>query len=418
MRLNGWRNRAVVSAGFVCLLMLGCARSTAPPPLWVWLDGGLFTSSSAREALEAAIDSAAAAGATGVVVEVKSCTGETFVPAASFPAAPEVPSDGADLLQLAAARARQHGLKLAAGVQTFFGGNVGQRRGIAFAGLSDWCVTRLTEAGLLRDTENASLRWVRLSPAVEAARKAELQFLDEILGRDEVEGAWLVGVEFPDVWSDFGLNARRAFEGWLGMELRSWPGDVCSREASGAMRAGPYLRQWLLWRCAVIRDFVAEAQGLASSHHPGKWVGVIVGGWLPRGYEQGVNWARPGYDHRNRWLAADYSQTTLATTGAKLGIGMFFAAVTEDEARKSTRIPEEAGFDPGWLSVEGCSRRARDVLGAEGGEQAFAVLHLGHYAGNWRQAERAVRAVRGFAGLLIFDATQLNAERWWSRLRP
>ncbi|MDZ7373557.1 MAG: hypothetical protein ONB23_06245 [candidate division KSB1 bacterium] len=401
------------------LAIAACHRPAARAPVWVWLDAGLLTPQVLPEAVWEAVDSAAAAGAEGLVVEVKCRTGEALVANSAFPYTKISPasSGSGDILRMAAERAATRGMRVAAGIHVFYGGNKRSRQGLAWQGMGDWCVTRITERGLVRDDEDPERAWVRFSPAIPEVRQAELSFLDAVLSRPECEGAWLVGAEFPDVWSDVGPRAREGFQDWLGAEVRTWPADVCVRDSTGVLRPGKWFPQWILWRAMVIRDFVARAEEAVASRHPGKWLGIVVGGWLPRGFQEGVNWAQPGYDHRNRWLVAGYGQSSLATVGTRLGIGLFFAAVSEKEAKRVVAIPEEASFDPGWLSVEGCVRRAKGALTAESWERTWAVVHLGHYQGDWKKARRALRSARSFAGVVLLDATQLSAERWWARLR-
>jgi len=410
------RTVRVIGTLLVSLVLAGCSRRNATQDLWVWLDAGALERAGSADQVLALVDSAAAAGARGIVVEVKSRTGEALIPTASFPVARDLikPLGGRDVLEAVSERARSRGLRVAAGAYVFYGGNARLKEGLVYHGPRNWCLTRYTPSGLKRDDENEKIGWVRLSPVLPAVRKAELRFLAELASRPEVEGIWLVGVEYPDVWSGFGSAAREAFEKWLGVTLKEWPGDVFVRPPEpDALQAGQWFRQWLFWRAQAIHQFVAEAKTKVEQTDSSKWLGLVVGGWLPRSFQQGVNWARPDYEFGNRWIVRDYGQTSIATLGVRLCVGLFFPAVGEKEARRTDGSPEE-DYDPAWMSVEGCSKRVWEVVPPE--TEVAAALHLGYFRGDLKRLRLALRKASSFPELVLFNATLLTDEKWWSRI--
>ena len=396
----------------------GDSESAAQRELWVYLDAGLLEPVPKLENVLAAVDSAADVGATGVVLEVRTRTGESLVPTGAFPVARDVLAKlGDKWLEAAIRRCQQRGLRVALGDRVFYGGNVRMRRGLVFKGAADWAVVRATAKGLIPDSKNEKLTWARLCPVHPEVQRAELEYLAQIARTPGIQGAWLEGVGFPDLLSGFGPAARSAFEKWLENRVRRWPDDVLSPVGlDDSLRAGPYLRQWLLWRAQAVQKFVKKAQSAVHESGGDVRFGVIVGGWLPRSFHQALNWAPETYNWTNRWLPPDYGKTSCLESIDQLGVGLFFPYLREKDAKKGMRAEARAeGFDPGWFSVEGCVKRVSsfDQTGAD----FWGVVHAGVWGKGARKLRRALKAASRFGKILVLDASTLNENQTWRVLR-
>ena len=414
---------AVVLGGAAVLSLVGCGGGGGPTEageveLWVWLDAGLFEPIPELSHVLAAVDSAAGVGATGVVLEVKTRTGEALVPSTAFPVARDILREiGGSLLGAVVEKCSQRGLQLALGDHVFYGGNVRMRRGLVFRGGADWAVVRVGRKGLLSDTDNPELTWARLCPVHPDVQKAELAFLDQLARISGIGDIWLEGVGFPDVWSGFGPVARTQFESWLEGKVKNWPDDVLVRLGrDDSLKAGHYLRQWLLWRALAMKRFLKEAANTVHRANRDVTVGVVAGGWLPRSYQQGLNWAPQSYKWTSRWLPPDYGSASCAGEMDRLGVGLFFPYIREKDAKKGMRAAAEAeGFDAGWFSVEGCVKRVAAFQELSG--KVTGVVHAGIWGKDLRQLERALKAARRLGSVLVLDASALNEMHAWRVLR-
>ena len=121
-------------------------------------------------------------------------------------------------------------------------------------------------------------------------------------------------------------TSRKAFEEYIGMEVRNFPDDIL---APGTTKLPdsypPYLTKWLEFRVKTIYDFMVKARAAVKSVNPKIRFGVYVGGWYSSYYDVGVNWADQSYDPHltYKWATKDYMKYGYADLMDQMLIGAY-----------------------------------------------------------------------------------------------
>jgi uncharacterized lipoprotein YddW (UPF0748 family) len=248
------------------------------------------------------------------------------------------------------------------------------------------------------------------NPVNPLVRLRMLAFIAEVVTRYPVDGIVLDRIRFPDITADFSETSRRSFEEYLGRKVRNWPEEIFRYEPTEfwfVRRPGPLYKEWLGWRAIMIRRFVEAATRTIRHLRPGTSVAAYVGAWYPDSWNEGVNWANPGYLPPFAWASTAWQAGALADLLDYLLVGLYYREVTIGEAF-SRKVPL-------WRSVSGGALLAKEV--AEG-TPVLGSVFLGAYRDDPERARAALRtAFRRTEGLMVFDLVYLNLYGWWSLLR-
>ncbi len=255
--------------------------------------------------------------------------------------------------------------------------------------------------------ESSTESWaVFVNPANSQARAYELSLIRELFERYDIDGVALDRMRYANLYTDFSETSRRKFERWLGRPVENWPQDIFSINPvpGGDVIPGKLYKDWLEWRAFNIQQFLADVEAARRAARPQAKVAAYVGSWYWSYYNEGVNWARQGYNAGAEWMTPTYPTTGYADYLDFLMVGSYYKYATREEAQK-------AGASPGatvQAATEGAVRVVDDATWVYGG------LYLLDYKGSPEAFERAVRAaIDAGEGVMLFDLVYLNEYNWW-----
>ncbi len=217
----------------------------------------------------------------------------------------------------------------------------------------------------------------RLSPAatqVRADRIAELATIATL----PIDALCISHAGFPSVDTDFGEQARFAFEGHLGVAVPVWPDSVATTGKDGELRRGPLWQHWTYWKAAFVANHLAACvrtvretrQAAGSAPLP---VLLMVGGYFPLHANEAVNWASADALSGTRLpdAPANYERTAAGDLFDGFVLECFVPLPRETDA-------EESGFEA-WSSVRGAIRTAEKLTG--GNKPLVVAVSKPVYAG-------------------------------------
>lgn len=260
---------------------------------------------------------------------------------------------------------------------------------------------------LVPESEYPGGTLVYVNPANPDVQKHNLDIIDEILTKYDVDGVILDRARFDNFKVDFSNLSRRRFEAEMKVRVKNWPDDIyipANPLTGEGRRDGPLFDKWVLWRAKVIRSFIEKARDVVN-RHPGRILGDYVGGWYSTYWEVGVNWAAEGYDPAGDydWAPPGYKETGYAQLLDYLSPGVYYSAVRKSEA--------PAGTD----SIESGIELVRKVT------RGSVPLAVGLYVPNINSDagfEDAVRlCIEQGGGVMIFSHTSLEKSNRWDAAR-
>lgn len=453
---------AVATAGL--LAACGGGKATSGPvslvttpvhrkPITVWFDATAnWQRLSSREGVAAMMEKCLDAGVDVVVVDVKPISGYVLFDSKIAPRMKEwkgvSQSGDFDLLRVACEEGHRRGLRVFASMNFFAEGHLGaagvvERHGTVFDRPErrewesvDYVVPKGAAAPQLVPSEEGTRgHAVFVSAANPDVLRYEMGILAEICGYP-IDGICLDRVRFSGITADFSAWSRRSFEDYLGRTVERWPDDVFTyrraeepgeakagetipdageRKARGEEAAftqvhGPLYQQWLMWRAQTVRDVILKARSVVKEIRPTCVFADYTGAWYPEYFNEGVNWASPGYDPARDydWAPPNYQETAYAHLLDRLYSGWYYTAITEQEAI-------DAGTQP-WASIEGAAhlidRVVGDVCPVDGG------LYLFQYKGNPELFRQCMRRTFDLSdGLMLFDLVYLEEYGWWEEIK-
>ncbi len=380
----------------------------------VWFDAEAnLWELSTRDGVAETVARCAAAHINTIIVDVKPLSGLVLYNSSLAPRLTECdgrayPPDH-DLLQTVIEEGHKSGIAVHASIDVFSEGSQKYGAGPAFDHPEWQCVEYGPDAKrLLRRVgdEDAEHHAVFVNALVPEVRAYELGVIREICERYPLDGIVFDRMRYPNIYSDFSELTRAAFEESLGHRVERWPQDVFVRKPlpAAGIKHGPVFKDWLRFRAQVMRDFLAEARGVAKSSRPDGKLGIYVGSWYRIYHDVGVNWGSPRHRADYDWWPEGYEQTGLADLADYICTGCYYTHPTRAEA-------VSAG-EEGWKSVEGA---ADESIGAvEGAAPVYGSLYLLQYEGRPDLFRRAVRqCLDRTDGCMLFDLVYIRNYDWW-----
>ena len=403
---------------------------------WLWCDGEANLDLLAtREGVNSVVAKAAGAGVTDLVVDVKLISGETLYNSSIAPKVLEwngkkLPGDGTfDRLAAFVEEGHKRGVRVHASMNVFSEAHKQTKpmRGVLL-GKRDWQTVIYTPEGALKPTldinQGADDYAGFVNPALPEVQAYELSIASEIASNYKVDGMAFDRLRYNNLNSDFSDYSRKAFEAWAGVKVERWPQDIFEHAAAG-VKQGKYFKQWLEWRAAVVKAFLAREAAQARAINPKLEVNIYAGSWYPFYYDVGVNWAsddfRAGYD----WMTPGYHATGFAKLLDNFMAGCYYPSVTKQElqAKKETYTDPLSGKvlpKADWFSVEGaCEMANKAVMGA-------APVYGGLYVYDYFNPDKADPARFGEAlkmcidktdGVMVFDLVYIEKHNLWAALK-
>lgn len=227
------------------------------------------------------------------------------------------------------------GLEVYASINTFVGGNVNSlgASGLLYreADKKEWATDLLTEDGIVNTLDHSSTGARFLNPVHPEVREYLYDLLSDLARYDRLKGILLDRGRFNNLYSDFSDYTKGVFEEFVGKEIEDFPASVMSADIeAGALPSElpPYFKDWMEFRTAIIREFMAEARAAVKSVNSDLEFGVYVGGWYSTYYEVGVNWASPEFDPSKKfpqWATTGYGENGYADLMDIILIGAYAA---------------------------------------------------------------------------------------------
>ena len=403
---------------------------------WLWCDGEAnFDLLGTREGVAGIVSKAADAGITDLVVDVKLISGEVLYDSRIAPKVLDwngrkLPGGGAfDRLVAFVDEAHKRGLRVHASVNVFSEAHkqTSPMRGVLL-GKKEWQTVIYTPEGALKPTldinQGPDDYAGFVNPALPEVQAYELSISSEIASRYAVDGLAFDRLRYNNINSDFSDYSRSAFEAWAGVRIKKWPQDIFKHSRAG-VKQGKYFKQWLEWRSALIKDFLAREAAQARAINPKLEVSVYAGSWYPFYYDVGVNWAsddfKPGYG----WMTPGYQAAGYAKLLDNFMAGCYYPSVTVKELKEK----KETYADPlsgkvlpkeDWFSVEGaCELAKKAVMGAA---PVYGGLYVDDYFGPGGSGGKgfgeALEMCRDRTdGVMVFDLVYIEKRDLWGILK-
>lgn len=358
------------------------------------------------------IDSAASSGITHLVIDAKIPYGQTTYPSkhayhvsSLFKGEFKEWADRDFLMELLE-WVKDTEMEVFANVDVFAEGISSSKEGIAYDH-PEWKVTFYNEGmeGESSAAEYEDGSTVFVNPIHPEVVRHELEIIREVCSYP-LDGIVIDRCRYPNVYGDFSLMSRKAFEDYIGESIDNWPEDIYTIGANGKdITFGAYFGKWTEWRAHNIKSFVSKARELVKGIHPGWLFADYVGSWYPLYYSEGVNWGSETYHPDLPWTSETYHRSGLAEQLDFIMTGCYYPEVFISEARENRR-PED------WYSVEGAIGLSLESI--NGSIPVIGSLYLKDYKGNPEQFRKAIRICREKTeGVMLFDTVYLEEYGWW-----
>ena len=194
-------------------------------------------------------------------------------------------------------------------------------------------------------------------------------------------------------------TTRGEFEKAIGKKVERWPDDILKIDPipGRPVVRGPLFQAWIEWRAGQITSFLKEAIAAARAVKPEIRLGVYVGSWYDRYFQEGANWASPDYVGSADWMTATYGQTGYATSW----ITSPPAATTADHA--GSAVADDAPIE---RTVEVAALNSSRVV--NDASFVYAGLFMVTTRMIRKASRRPSRRRAAIAGVMLFDAVYLN----------
>lgn len=265
---------------------------------------------------------------------------------------------GFDLLKVVIEEAHKVGLKVYTSFNFFTEGNITTNDYAILREHEGWeeIVQRPEDKGKLcritksvRGKEAAEGKVIALAfvnPSNKEAQDFQLLRVEEVLKNYDVDGIILDRCRYDNLYADFSLVTRDAFEEYLQKKsktLDSFPADAFRINQEGTLIKGKHFHEWITFRSQTIADFTKRLRELIESYKQTKKkdlkMAAYVGSWYETYYQNGVNWASENflYDERLNFPESEiygeaYSRTSFLEYLDFLMIGTYYK--TDKEVNK------------------------------------------------------------------------------------
>ncbi|MCX7918677.1 MAG: family 10 glycosylhydrolase [bacterium] len=327
-----------------------------------------------------------------------------------------------DLLQTVIEEGHRRGLKVHAGLNVFCEGHKLFKIGPVYASHPEWQSTIYTSQGLVPITASPAGYAAMVNPILPEVQQYELDIIQEILLKYDIDGLILDRVRYNGINADFSDFSRKRFEQYLGRKLTRWPEDIYVLNSDSTRTPGKYYRDWIYWRAKNIYEFFKKVRRLVNRTKPSIALGTYAGSWYPSYYEVGVNWAsqtyQPNADWTKDWISPRYRKTGYAELLDYFCPGCYYKEITKSEllAKQGRPIgrtePSMSQAWEQWNCVEGaCEMVATAVNDAN---YVYGTIYVLDYKGNPELFKRAVQMCQQKTnGVGIFDLVYIEEYDWW-----
>lgn len=415
------------------LLIFSAVASTESTPVKnpknvLWLDAHAnFERLGSVDNIQRVLKKAKSVGFTDIVLDLKGIDGYVLYPSRTAPVLREYNgfrrADDYDFPGIVLREAHKVGLRVYFSMNVFAEGDKKSHRGIVYEKHPEWQCQVYTKDGIVPIVRSFEEIAAFVNPILPEVRQYEISLWKELLTMYKPDGIVIDRCRYPNISADFSEASRKAFESFIGRQVKNWPEDVyrlvVQPDGKEERVEGPFFKEWLEWRAKVIYDFFRDLRDTVKKIDPDIAFSDYVGAWYPIYYDVGVNWAsneyRPEKDYG--WADSTYYRTGYAELLDFLFVGNYFYDVTEEEAIRSHSSSHDGDKKPSdywWYSVEGSAKIAMKVT--KGVIPVYGSLYVEQYKekNNPQQFVRAIKKVRELTdGIMIFDLVHLDTNDWW-----
>ena len=405
----------------------------AQKPRYIWIDssGSFRYFANSKENVISDLQMVRDAGFTDIVCEVRPTFGDVLFETSAVDKtntlyawvdgvySPVNKTSDWDYLQLFIDEGHKLGLRVHAAINTMVGGRLvkGNKLGLFYRDeqkAREWGVVLNTADGLKNTMDVTTSSGVKfMNPAHPEVQEFLCTMLKD-LAKYDVDGIILDRARYDGLDTDFSDYSRKAFEEYIGMEVKNFPDDILPPGTTKLPASyPPYLKKWLEFRAKTIYDFMVKARDAVKSVNPEILFGVYVGGWYSSYYDVGVNWASQSYDPHltYTWATKDYMKYGYADLMDHMLIGAY-------------ANPSKV-YGTGEWTMQGFCLLAKDKAG-----DGCPLICGGPDVGNWNvgdlseaEVEKAVTNSVGACmgacdGYFLFDLCHLRTKpRYWDCLK-
>ena len=315
---------------------------------------------------------------------------------------------GRDFLQEMIHYAKGSGMKVIANVDVFAEGNGIDKEGMVYA-KPEWQVVHYDQAlsNMPTAAENHNDPTVFVNPIHPEVEAYELNIVQEIVSKYEIDGVVLDRCRYPNIYGDFSSLSRSKFEAYIGQEVINWPQDIMTVEDKKPV-FGRLFPKWAEFRAKNIKNFVQKAKNVVKTRNSDLIFTIYVGSWYPLYYNEGVNWGSETYHPTLDWTSDTHNTSGYAEEFDFIMTGCYYPEVTIEEALANERPAT-------WYSVEGAIEMSQEAI--NGQIPVIASLYLKDYADNVEQFKKAVQLCKEKSnGVMLFDTVYLEDYQWWDEL--
>ncbi len=383
------------------------AVDTAKPKI-LWFDAEAnFTRFASRDSICYYLDRTVETGFNQIVVDVRPVAGDVLYDSEFMTPLTVVKGDTVvrdwDYLRFFLDQAAQRNLKVTVSTTIFPAGLPQHRQGPAYrdpelAGRT--CIEYMPQ-GMVDIKDDTTRVGAFLNPALPENQEYALRFVREILTKYQFDGYALDYCRYPNAECDFSPASRRAFEQFLGHEVKAFPEEIFTYDSDGARIPGKYYKQWWEFRSTVIRDFIARVRKLVDELQPGVKLEYWAASWLHGIYGNGQNWSSPRSTFSEEYLD-DWATPTYKQTGFADQLDAFITG---------TYLEKVYGKDDPESIEYGLARSIRDV---DGDCAVYGSLYAQNHVDEFEDA--VYLCLTRTEGVMVFDIIQVIENNLWDAI--
>lgn len=408
--MTGMRKSVFLAAMLVAaaLFSISCNKETVEKPKYITfaIDAN-FERFSDKDSICYYLDKSKEAGFNGILVDVRGTYGSVLYKSDFMPELTEVKGFRCDrdwdYLQYMIDEAGKRNMKVTVSTAVFPVGSSWWHTGQVYSDstLASLTCVEYTPHGMMKIEDDRTKAAAFMNPVLPESQEYAKRFIRELFTRYKFDGYVLDYCRYPDAESDFSDASRKAFEKFIGEEVKHFPEDIFTYAEDGSRVPGKYYKQWWLFRSTVIKDFIADISRMKNELCPSVELQYWAASWLHAIYTQGQNWAAPQSrfyeEYLDDWATEDYWKTSFAEY-----IDVFVTG---------TYLEHIWGADDPESIEYGINRTLRDV-----GDACRVYGSL--YALNYKDFEDAVYlTLSRTEGLMVFDLIQVIQYDLWDEIK-
>lgn len=381
-------------------------------PVAMWIDaeanfGRLKTKTDIRFWL----DKIEKAGFNAIIVDVKPVQGDVlydsdFLPACTSLGGASVPDRGFDYLQYFIDQAHERGMRITVSTTIFTMGLPQSKTGPGYTDPywdDKFCKEYLPDGIVdIRETKDWGI-FAFLNPVLPEVHDYVIRMVTEICTKYDFDGYALDYCRYQNMNSDFSEASRKAFEKYIGTELKNFPDDIYYYAdgvvGKNSYTPGPYYNQWVEWRSSVIQGYIRDIRETVKSIRPDVDIEYWAASWWPLP-ATGQNWASPNLNSTGSywWATPNYYKTGFADQLDIFQLGAYLNRVYGASDAES---------------VEYAINRAKRIINGDCG--LYGTIQCADK--NFDIEEAVYLCLKETDGVMVFELSHAHNTNAWNKIK-